>query len=270
MPAWQKRQPAVQPRMTSMTTRSWTASSTGTTGRRTGSLSANPVKIWRWAGPALAPGHPHAGHGRERLQALLAAVLLHGGDDRLQVVLDLPDEERVEERRQRPRVGDRGAAAEDDGVFPIPLGGVQRHAGEVEHLEDVGVAELVRQGEAPEVALADRRERLQRPQRHAAGAHEVGHVRPRAVGPLGGGRRGVVQLTVEDLQRGVGDPDLVHVRIGQDDAGTCPGLDAGVELSTRVAPGPRDARQQSRYLIRRPSLRRGPGSRDVARSSLMY
>ena len=75
-------------------------------------------------------------------------------DDRVQVVLDLPDEERVEERRERPRVGDRGAAAEDDGVLPIPLGGVQRHAGQVQHLEHVGVAELVRQREAPEVALA--------------------------------------------------------------------------------------------------------------------
>ena len=116
--------------------------------------------------PRAAAGHPHAGDGRERPQARLAALLLHRGDDRVQVILDLADEERVEERRERPRVGDRGPAAEDDGVFPIPLGGVQRHAGQVQHLEDVGVAELVRQGEAPQVAVGDRRERLERPQRH--------------------------------------------------------------------------------------------------------
>ena len=203
-------------------------------------------------GPCAAAGHPHAGDRRERPQARLAALLLHRGDDRLQVVLDLSDEERVEERGERPRVGDRGPAAEDDGVFPIPLGGVQRHAGQVEHLEDVGVAELVRQGEAPQVAVGDRSERLERPERHAACPHEVGHVRPRAVRPLGRGRRGVVQLTVEDLQRGVGDPDLVHVRIGQHDARTSPGLGSGVELAARVPPGARDARQKPRYLIRNP------------------
>ena len=164
--------------------------------------------------PRAAPGHPDAGHGRERPQARLAAVLLHGRDDGAELVLRLADEEGVEERRQRPGVGDGGAAAEDDGVFPIPLGGVQRHAGQVEHLEDVRVAELVRQGEPPQVALAHRRERLERPQRDAGGAHQVGHVRPRAVGPLGESRRGVVDLAVEDLERGVGDPDLVHVRVG--------------------------------------------------------
>ena len=260
MPAWQKRQPAVQPRMTSMTARSWTASSTGTTGRRTGSLPENPMKIWRSAARALRPGThtPGTAASARRRASRLPAVIASTIAARL--VLRLADEEGVEERCQRPRVGDGGAAAEDDGVFPIPLGGVQRHAGQVEHLEHVRVAELVREREAPEVALADRRERLQRPQRDAAGAHEVGHVRPRAVGPLGEGRRGVVDLTVEDLERRVGDPDLVHVRIGQYDAGVRPGLDAGVELTARVAPGARDARQKPRYLIRRPISEEARGS----------
>ena len=252
MPAWQKRQPAVQPRMTSTTTRSCTASSTGTTGRSTGWLAENPVNTWRSAGPALRPGThtPGTAASARRRPSRPSALIAVG--DRVQVVLRLADEEGVEERRQRPRVGDRRSAAEDDGVLPIPLGGAQRHSREVEHLEDVRVAELVRQREAPEVALADRRERLERPQRDAGGAHQVGHVRPRAVGPLGGSRRGVVQVTVEDLQRGVRDPDLVHVRVGQDDPGTGPGLDAGVELTAHVAPGARDARQKPRYFIRRP------------------
>ncbi len=144
--------------------------------------------------------------GPERAQARLPSVGLQRCDDGAELILSLADEERVEERRQRPGIGDRRATAEDYGVVLAPLAGVQRHPGEVEHLEDVRVAQLVRQSEPPEVARTHRRERLERPQRHAGATHDAGHVRPRTVGPLGRGRRGVVQLAVEDLQRGVGDP----------------------------------------------------------------
>ena len=212
------------------------------------------MKTCRTAGPGLRPGAHTPGTVRERAEASLPAVVFERRDDGAQLLLHLADEEGVEERRQRPRVGDRRAATEHDGVFPVPLGGVQRHAGEVKHLEYVRVAELVRQGEPPEIARAHRRERLQRPQRHARGAHDVGHVGPWAVRPLGRSRRGIAELAVEDLQRGVRYPDLVHVRVGQDDAGTGPGLDAGVELAPHVAPGARDTRQQPRYLIRNPVL----------------
>ena len=56
MPAWQNRQPAVQPRMTSTTARSWTASSTGTTGSVTGIVCEKPMKTWRRARRSGAAG----------------------------------------------------------------------------------------------------------------------------------------------------------------------------------------------------------------------
>ena len=47
--------------------------------------------------PALPAGHPHAGDGRQRPQARLAAVLLHRRDDRVEVIL------RPRRRRRRRR-----------------------------------------------------------------------------------------------------------------------------------------------------------------------
>ena len=173
MPAWQKRQPAVQPRITSTTARSCTASSTGTTGRSTGWLVEKPVKTCRSAGPALRPGtHTPGTAASARRRGL-------DGRPRASPRRSRPGGPRPRRRRRRRRTARAatgwrppGPPPRTMGSSPSALGGVQRHAGEVEHLEHVGVAELVREREAPEVAVRDRREGLERPQRHAGGAHE--------------------------------------------------------------------------------------------------
>ena len=79
----------------------------------------------------------------------------------------------------------------------------------------------------------------------AGGAHEPGHVRPRAVGALGHRGRLVVEDAVEDLQAGIGDPDLVHIRVGQHDARPRSRLVTDVELAPRISAGARDAGQES-------------------------
>ena len=245
MPAWQKRQPAVQPRITSTTARSCTASITGTTGRSTGGVREKAAKTCRRAGSRAHAGEPHAGHQRQGAKALGARRRAQRRDDLVQAVLHLADEEGVQERRERPGIGDRGAPAQHDRVVLPALRRVERHAGEVEHLQHVGVGELVREREAPEVALPHRTHGLERPQRHARGAHERGHVRPRAVGALGRRRRGVVDVGVEDLQRGIRDPDLVHVRVREHDARARSGLRRRLNSPPTYRPG-RVTRARSR------------------------
>jgi len=71
-------------------------------------------------------------------------------------VLDLTDEEGVEERFQRKRIGDRRSASEDDRIIAAALLGTQRHTGQIEHLEHIREAQLVRQGERPEIAAGHR------------------------------------------------------------------------------------------------------------------
>jgi hypothetical protein len=102
----------------------------------------------------------------------------------------------------------------------------------------------VLQGEAPEVGVAHRREALERPQRHAALAHQRRHVGPRAVGALRRGGRAVVDRGVDDLEARVGDPDLVHVGVREHDAGCGAGLVAAVELAADVPAGPRDPHEE--------------------------
>ncbi len=192
---------------------------------------------------------PHAGHGAEGRQTPRPARRLERGHERGQAALGLAHEEGVEEGCERQRVGRPRPAAEHDRVVLAALPGVQRHAGQVEHLEDVGVGQLVLQGEAPERCVAHGGAAFEAPQRHVAGAHEAGHVGPGAVGTLGRRRRLVVDAGVEELQPGVGDPDLVDVGVRQHHAWRGVGLVSDVELAADVAPGARDAREEVGQVV---------------------
>ena len=163
MPAWQKRQPGEQPRMTSITARSWTASISGTSGarhRRRAGEAGEDLAATRPAAPAAARAarpnavrQPDAGHGAE-LPGARPAGASSAATMRGEAALGLAHEEGVEERRERQRVGRARAAAEHDRVALAALARVQRHSGQVEHLEDVGVGQLVLQREAPERRVA--------------------------------------------------------------------------------------------------------------------
>ena len=82
-------------------------------------------------------------------------------------VLGLAKHEGVDERRER--LGDKraGAAGEHDRVVLAARLGANRDAGEVEHLEDVGVGQLVGEREAERVEFAERAAVLKAEERRA-------------------------------------------------------------------------------------------------------
>jgi hypothetical protein len=113
---------------------------------------------------------------------------------------------------------------------------VQRDAGQVERLEQVGVAELGGQRHSEHVELDDRPVPVDGELRDAALPHEPGEVRPDGVRALSQYPVAFVQDLVEDLYALVGQPNLVRVGVHQRPAhlGGVPVLDRGVELPAHV------------------------------------
>ena len=168
------------------------------------------------------------------------------GDDLL-AVAEHDDVDEVGER-----LGVEGAVApdHDEQVVVGPAGGVHRHAGEVDALEDVGVGELGGEVEGEQVEVAGGAVRVDAEERDAGGAELVGHVGPRAVGPLGDGALALVEDLVEDLEALVGQADLVGVGVGEEPGGLVGGVHRrlGAVLHADVASGLLHERQQALEL----------------------
>ena len=90
---------------------------------------------------SLQPGQPHAGHGRERRAgARRAPARASAATIASSRSSTSPTKNASKNGASGQGLATAGPAAEDDGVALAALGGVQRHAGQVEHLEHVGVA----------------------------------------------------------------------------------------------------------------------------------
>ena len=92
---------------------------------------------------------------------------------------------------------------------------VDRHAGKIDAVDEVRVGQLGREIEGDDVELASRFVGVDREQRQALTAQELFHVDPGGVGALGSGIGAFVDDLVEDLESGIGQPDLVGVRVGE-------------------------------------------------------
>ena len=128
----------------------------------------------------------------------------------------------------------------------VAVDGVDRDAGEVERLEQVGVAELGGEADAEQVEVADGAVAVDGELRDAVLAHEAGEVGPDGVGALGQGVGALVEHLVQDHQALVGQPHLVGVGVHQRpvDGGVVPGLDLGVQLTADVLDRLLDLSQQ--------------------------
>jgi hypothetical protein len=98
------------------------------------------------------------------------------------------------------------AADDDERVGLGAPSGVQRDAGQIDALEDVGVDELGGQVEGEQVELGGRPVGVEAEEGHAAAPQLGGQVGPRAVGALGDGVVALVEQLVEDLEALVGPP----------------------------------------------------------------
>ena len=135
---------------------------------------------------------------------------------------DLPDDffalaehEQVDVVGQRFRVERGVATGGDERMLRSPVFAAHRHAGEIDHVEDVRVDELGREVEGDQVELARSNVVVDREQGDPVGAQLGLEVDPGRVGPLGHRIVALVEDLVEDLEALVGQADLVGVRVRQ-------------------------------------------------------
>ncbi len=193
MPAWQKRQPWVQPRWISTAARSWTVWRKGTIGLTRAGGSFSTMRRPTTGRDAGFGGLERRGSGRRRrsrarrtrerrCRACAArsrrrsragrAVALPIADELGDLddgVFALAEDEGIDEGRERLGVEGAAAAGDDERVIVGALVGPDGDAGEVEHVEDVGVGHLVLEREAEDVELADAMAGLEAPERDAVG-----------------------------------------------------------------------------------------------------
>ena len=275
IPAWQKRQPRVQPRNTSTFRRSCTTSVSGTSwffgygqsarsaivrfSTRSGTscvLGRDRHERGAVVGDVVHRRHVHTRDPRParaaRPHATVAAApadlprphdLGDLGDDLLAVT----EHDEVEEVGERLGVVRAVAAGADERVFGPAVGGPDGHPGQVDAVEHVRVDELGRQVEREQVEVGRRRDGCRpRTAGTLAGAQLCFEVDPGGVGPLRHRIGALVQDLVEDLQALVGQADLVGVRVNEqpgDFAGAVLGTDRTV-LEPDVASGFLDLGQQ--------------------------
>ena len=112
-------------------------------------------------------------------------------------VLAVADHKGVDEGCQGLGVKGAGAARHHDGVLFGPVLPTDGHPAQVQHLQDVGIAHFVLQGEADNVKFVQRRPAFQRKQRHPGFPHLVRHV---GVGHEQALAKGVLPLVDEIIQ----------------------------------------------------------------------
>ena len=182
--------------------------------------------------------------------------------DPRQALLAVADDEQVDERGQHFGVLGAGAAGDDQRMVERAVLGVQRDAAEVEHGQNVRIADLVLQTEAEEVEVAQRREGFQAVQRQPGLAQHGLEIDPRGEGAFAGPLRIVVHQRVEDLQAVVAGADGIGVGEAEAQAAAHPAMVLGdaVEFAAAVLGRRLDARQQAedRFLQRGVHHRRVP------------
>jgi len=121
----------------------------------------------------------------------------------------------VDKRRERFGVLRAGAAGDDQRMVHRPLVRPQGNTAQIEHRQQIGVADLVLQRKAEHVEFGQWRKGLQTVQRQTGFAEPVFHVRPGrkdafAVPVVAG-----VHQRVQYLQTVMAHPDRVRIRKGQ-------------------------------------------------------
>ena len=117
-----------------------------------------------------------------------------------QALLAVADDEQVDERRQQFGILSAGAAGDDERMIERAILAVQRHAAEIEHRQDVRVADLVLQAETEQIEVLQRRVRLQAVERQPVVAQHFLEIEPRREGAFAGPLRVVVHDRIKHLQ----------------------------------------------------------------------
>ena len=155
------------------------------------------------------------GGGAEEFFFRVGTVVLHAqvqGGQLRQGVLAFADGEDVHERSHGLGIVGAGAAGDDHGVVLSPVRTPEGDPGEGEHIQHVGVAQLVLHGERHDIEVTDGIAAVEGEERHGPGAHFVLHVGPGRVDPLAPDPVHLVQDAAEDPHAEIRHADLVAVR----------------------------------------------------------
>ena len=154
--------------------------------------------------------------GSSTKKLLSAPLLVFETDIQIQEVivdhLPFANIEQIEKGSDGLRVVGAGTASDHQRVLFCPFLRVQRDPGELQHLQDIGIAHLILQCDAEEIAFPHRPLALQRKQRDLLFPHHPVQVGPGREYPLTVHILPAVEHTVEDLQTQVAHADLVHIR----------------------------------------------------------
>ena len=167
------------------------------------------------------PQHGHVGPGQrieplEERRPRSVAVRPHELHQPRKCLFSIADDEAVEERGHWLGMACARPAADDErGLGPIP--GPQRDPGQVEHGQDVGVIELILEGEPHHVELGQRNVGVAGAERLSGLTQGLLHVGPGREHEVHEYPRHAAQKRVQDPQAGVGHPDLVEVGVGEED-----------------------------------------------------
>ena len=167
-------------------------------------------------GHVIEGGHIDARNpGRGGQELLLVPALLPGLpvelDELHAHVLPLAQDKQIHKGGQRLWIEGAGASRHHDGGQLHPLLTAQGQAGQIQHVEHVGVGHLVAQGEADEIKVGDGVAALQAVEGDALPAHLRLHVQPGGKHPLAPHPLHLVHHTVEDAHAQVGHTDLIGV-----------------------------------------------------------
>ena len=165
----------------------------------------------------IEAGHIHAldfGHFPKEL--LLAPRLPLGflieGDNFHGAVLSLAGGEEVDKLRQRFRIKGADATGKHHIVQPLTLGAVDGHAGQPEHIDNVGIGHFIADGKGNHVEILHRLLTFQRPQRQLLVTHFFLHVAPGRKHPLAPHALHLVHNAVQNPHSHIGHTDFIGIR----------------------------------------------------------
>ena len=146
-----------------------------------------------------------------RLAPALFFGLLIEGHDFHRNLLTLAQGEEVDKVRQGLRIVGTDATGEDHMLQPGPLAAVQGNPGQVQHIDDIGVAHFVADGEGDHIKIPNGILTLQGPEGELVLAHGILHISPGSEDALTPHALHFVHNAVKNAHTQVGHTQLIGI-----------------------------------------------------------
>ena len=150
----------------------------------------------------------------------IAAVRLHPtveGDHFHHDLFPFADLEQVDEVSQRLGVAGAGAARDNDRIIFRTFGSKRIQAGQVKHIEYIGIGQLILERKADHIKLAQRVKAFQAIERQSLLTHQCFKVGPRGIYPLSPAMRVGIDDVVQDFQPQMGHTNFIGIREAESD-----------------------------------------------------